>query len=136
MSHSANLGLARVFLGRLAAGKSEELAALFTEDMSWEIAGDDGALPWLGKKSGRGAVVDFMRDSGEMLERLAFDVDDLLASDRRAVVLGHLKGRLRRNDAVVDSYFAIILTIADGRIHRFQMLEDSFAVSKAARHGG
>jgi ketosteroid isomerase-like protein len=33
---------------------------------------------------------------------------------------------------VVETSFAIILTIADGEISRFQMLEDSFAVSRAA----
>jgi hypothetical protein len=29
--------------------------------------------------------------------------------------------------------FAIVLTVANGQIVRFQMLEDSFAVSQAAR---
>ncbi len=34
---------------------------------------------------------------------------------------------------IIESASAIILTVTDGAITRFQMLEDSFAVSRAAR---
>ena len=34
---------------------------------------------------------------------------------------------------IIKTDFAIVLTVANGEIVRFQMLEDSFAVSKAAR---
>lgn len=66
-------------------------------------------------------------------EPIMFDVEDILASEARAVIVGALKTRIKATDKVIDSQFAIILTIADGRIGRFQMLEDSFAVSYAAR---
>jgi hypothetical protein len=36
-----------------------ETARLFRENMEWEIAGDPGVLPWIGQKSGRGAITDF-----------------------------------------------------------------------------
>lgn len=133
MSQSANLALAQEFLGHLGAGNADEVAELFTEDMVWEIPGDEGALPWIGKKSGRGAIRDFMNQSGELMERISFEVDDLLASDNRAVVLGHLQSRLKANDGLAETYFALILTTRGGKISRFQMLEDSHAISKAAR---
>ena len=34
---------------------------------------------------------------------------------------------------MIESAFAIILTVSDSKISRFQRLEDSFAVSRAAR---
>jgi uncharacterized protein len=54
-------------------------------------------------------------------------------SDTRAVIRGKLAARLKTTDKVVEAVFAIILTMSGGRITRFQMLEDSFAVSRAAR---
>ena len=31
--------------------------------MEWEIADDTSVLPWIGKKSGRAAMIDFVNDS-------------------------------------------------------------------------
>jgi ketosteroid isomerase-like protein len=68
-----------------------------------------------------------------MIERISFDVHDILAGEDRAVILGSLVSKLKRTGKISQTDFAIVLTIADGEIVRFQMLEDSFAVSKAAR---
>ena len=62
-----------------------------------------------------------------------FRVDDILASDTRAVIVGELSATIKRNKAVLGTYFAIVLTITDGQVVRFQMLEDSYAASQAAR---
>ncbi len=90
------------------------------------------AFPWIGRKSGRQAVVSFLAEAAEKIERIRLDIDDLLASDARVVILGSLASRVKRTGKVIETYFAIILTIADCQISRFQMLEDSFAVSRAA----
>jgi ketosteroid isomerase-like protein len=91
------------------------------------------ALPWIGHRTGRQAVVDFVSTTRALLEPLSFDVEDIAASDTRAVIVGELASRIRTTDKVVETAFAIILTVAGERITRFQMLENSFAVSLAAR---
>src|SRR5438093_4252732 len=129
-----NLHLAQEFLHRMGSGaEPAEIARLFSENMDWEIAGDTGVLPWIGKKSGRAAIIDFVNDSRAMIERISFEVQDILAGKDRAVVLGSLASRLKRTGKMMKTDFAIVLTVASGEIVRFQMLEDSFAVSKAAR---
>ena len=40
---------------------------------------------------------------------------------------------LKRTGKIIETNFPIMLTVANGEIVRFQMLEDSFAVSQAAR---
>jgi uncharacterized protein len=100
--------------------------------MEWEIGGHTGALPWIGQKSGRAAITDFVNDSRDMIERISVEVHDILAGDDRAVILGSLESKLKRTGKIVKTD-AIVLTVANGEIVRFQMLEDSFAVSQAAR---
>ena len=73
-----------------------EIAKLFSESVEWEIAGDTGVLPWIGRKSGRAAITDFVNDSRGMIERISFDVLDILAGDERAVILGSLESKLKR----------------------------------------
>ena len=90
-------------------------------------------MPWIGQESGRAAIIDFVYDSRAMLERIRFDVRDILAGNSRAVILGSLASKLRRNGKLIKTDYTIVLTIANDEIIRFQMLEDSFAVSQAAR---
>ena len=110
-----------------------EIATLFSEDLDCEIAGDTGVLPWIGKKKGRAAIADFVRDSRAMVERISFDVHDILVGNGRAAILGSLASKLNRTGKVIRTDFAIVLTVAHGQIVRYQMFEDSFAVSQAAR---
>ena len=134
MNQNDTLHLAQEFLGRMGSGaEPTEIAKLFSENLEWEIAGDAGVLPWIGKKSGRAAVINFVSDSRAMIERLSFDVLDILGGDNRAVILGSLASKLKRTGKIVKTDFAIVLTVANGEIVRFQMLQDSFAVSQAAR---
>src|SRR5204863_3273281 len=115
MSQNETLHLAQEFLGRMGSGAAPtEIAKLFSETLEWEIAGDAGVLPWIGHKSGRAAITDFVRDSRAMIERISFEVHDILASDNRAVILGSLASKLKRNGKVVTTDFAIVLTVANG----------------------
>ena len=134
MSQNDTFHLAQEFLRRMGSGaEPAEIAKLFSENMEWEIAGDTGVLPWIGQKTGKAAITDFVNDSRAMIERISFEVHDILANDDRAVILGSLASKLKRTGKIVQTDFAIVLTVANGEIVRFQMLEDSFAVSKAAR---
>jgi ketosteroid isomerase-like protein len=124
--------------GRLLAGIGQgadpnEIAALFSADVRFEIAGDVGALPWIGRRTGRTSVAGFIRDLRDLTEPVRFDVQGIMADNDRAVIIAELASRVRSTGQLIETPFAIILTGMDGAITRFQMLEDSFAVSRAAR---
>ena len=134
MSQEQNIRIAQQLLAGIGEGEHpEEIAALFSVDVQFEIAGDVGALPRIGRRTGRSAASDFIRDARRLIEQLRFDVQDILASDDRAVIVGELATRINATREIIESAFALILTVSDGEITRFQMLEDSFAVSRAAR---
>ena len=56
----------------------------------FEIPGDIGALPWIGRRTGSTAVSDFIRGTRLLLERVRFDVKGILANDDSAVIFGDL----------------------------------------------
>jgi ketosteroid isomerase-like protein len=134
MSYQQNTAIAQKFLEGIGSGRDPvEIATLFDADLVFEIQGDDGVLPWIGHKTGRQAVVDFIRDIRALTEPGAFNVEDILASDSRAAIVGALQSRIKATGKIIATQFAIILTITGDVVTRFQMLEDSFDVSKAAR---
>jgi uncharacterized protein len=134
MSRELNIGIAQQLLAGLGEGKEPGvIAVLFAENVVFEIPGDSDALPWIGRRMGRDAVADFIRDLRRLTEPVKFHVQDILASDARAVIVGELATRIKATGKVIESPFAIILTVSGGEVTRFQMLENSFAVSNAAR---
>jgi uncharacterized protein len=134
MSQENNVAIARALLEGIGGGKDPaDIAALFDERMVFEIQGDDGVLPWIGRKTGRSAIADFVRDVRAMTEPVSFEVEDILASESRAAIVGALETRVKATGKLIRSQFAIILTVSGDLVTRYQMLEDSFDVSKAAR---
>lgn len=134
MSHEQNRRIAEQLLAAMGRGDdADEIARLFSADARFEIAGEAGLLPWLGKRTGRAAVADFIRDTRRLIERVRFDVHDILASDGRAVVVGELALKITATGKIFESAFALILTLANGEITGFNLLEDSFGLSLAAR---
>lgn len=133
MSAQDNLEFAQFFLQKLASGDAETLAHQFAENASWEIAGDVGALPWLGKQHGKEAIVNFVRDTAALLTSESLVVQDILANEHRAVILGALASRVNATGKLIETSFVLVLEINNRLITSFRMLEDSFAVSQAAR---
>jgi len=134
MNSQENLRLAKIFLEKLGSGASaDEIAALCSPDLQWDIPGDAGVLPWVGHKVGNEAIREFIRDTRTMIERESLEIHDILASEARAVILGHLRSRISSTGKLIDSAFAIVLKFDGDKIAKFLMLEDSFATSNAAR---
>src|SRR6266852_1746970 len=133
MSQDKNVAIAQQLLAGIGEGRPPEtLAAMFAEDLRFEIQGDDGVLPWIGHRTGRQAIADFIRDIRTLTEPVTFDVEDILTSDSRAAIIGALETRIKATNKITATQFAIILTITGDVVTRFQMLEDSFDVSNAA----
>src|SRR5580704_17240741 len=85
MNHQHNIAIAEKLLEGIGDGRSPtEIAALFDTEVVFEIQGDDGVLPWIGRKTGRRAIVNFIRDIRTLTEPITFEVDDILASNSRA----------------------------------------------------
>jgi ketosteroid isomerase-like protein len=106
---------------------------MFDENVVFEIPGDIGALPWIGRMTGRAAVENFLTHAGNLLKRERFEVLDILASATRAAILGELASRVVASGRLIEMSFAIVLSVNNSKISRFLMLEDSFAVSAATR---
>jgi ketosteroid isomerase-like protein len=134
MTQTNNIIIAQQLLSGIGEGKAPDaLAAMFAEDLRFEIQGDDGVLPWIGRKTGRQAAADFFREIRLLTEPVKFEVEDILGSPNRAVIVGELATRIKSSGKENHTQFAIILTISGDRITRFQMLEDSFDLSRTVR---
>jgi ketosteroid isomerase-like protein len=135
VTQDKNIAPARQLLASLGERKDPDvIAAMFSESVVFEIPGDTEALPWIGRRqTGRRAIAEFIRGLRSLTEPVKFDVQDILASDARAVIVGELATRIKATGKVIEFPFAIVLTVFSGQLTQFQLLENSFAVSMATR---
>lgn len=122
-------------LYRAEPGDPQRLAAiteLFSEDADWDIVGDRERVPWIGPRRGRAEIAAFFRDLIAGIEPQHFEVRSVLADGERAVILGELASLVRSTGRLIETEFAFDLTVKQGRIVRYRMLEDSHAVAQAA----
>src|ERR1700722_16876732 len=69
MNHQYKIAIAQKLLEGIGSDRSPtEIANLFDAEVVFEIQGDDGVLPWIGRKTGRRAIVNFVRDIRALTE--------------------------------------------------------------------
>lgn len=134
LNRDRNVALAEALLAGIRSGTDPaELATAFSRRVSFEIQGDEDTLPWVGRRTGRAAAAGFFRNLRELTETVRCDVDEVLCSESRAVIVGNIALRLKETGRIFKSQFAIILTVAEDEIVRCQMLGDSFGLSHVVR---
>ena len=117
------------FLGRLSAGDLDGVGALLADSVDWEIAGA-AHVPWAGRRTTPAAVTETLATLGAALTPQEFAVSAVLADGPNAVALGRFTQRVNATGATFASDFAIHLTVVDGKITRYRIHEDSYAVAQ------
>jgi hypothetical protein len=93
------------------AGIRPKSSPPFAATLVFEIQGDDGVLPWIGRSTDRQVIADFFRDIRAVTAPVTFDVEDILASDSRSAIIGELRTRIKATGKIIAMRFAIVLTI-------------------------
>ncbi|WP_315138577.1 nuclear transport factor 2 family protein [Achromobacter marplatensis] len=132
-SRSTRGVIENLFATIAAAGDPGQIATLYSEDVDWYIAGDLPAVPWIGRKVGRAGVAEFFQQIRVEVISERFEVQTILVEGERGVVLGALASRVRRTGKLIETSFAFDVSVRDGLIVRYHMLEDSHAVANAAK---
>ncbi|SFQ56263.1 hypothetical protein SAMN05421810_109229 [Amycolatopsis arida] len=121
------------YFRRLADRDQAGLVALFADEVRWDIPGATDLVPWIGPRTTRAEVAEFFATFDDYIARDRFTVHRIVADGQDAVALGELRSRVRATGQLIESPFAIHLTVADGKITRYVLLEDSWRVAEAAR---
>jgi ketosteroid isomerase-like protein len=94
------------------------------------------ALPWLGMYRGRDEVRAFLTHMHSNLDVTRFGPREIVGDDQRAAVFGWFGLRSRPAGREVRIAFSVLVEARDGKIARYQFLENTFDVSCAFRSGG
>jgi ketosteroid isomerase-like protein len=93
-------------------------------------------LPWLGMYRGLGEVRAFLTHMHANLDVTGFGPREIVGDDERAAVFGWFGVRSRHTGRERRIAFSVLLEARDGKIGRYQFLENTFDVSLTFRSGG
>ncbi|AKA06637.1 nuclear transport factor 2 family protein [Streptomyces noursei] len=120
-------------LKRIGEGDVPAVVELFADDAHWEIPGDPGIVPWVGRRTVAG-IPDFFRTMNRLTIRELFEIERVVVDGPNAVLIGRARVVVRSTGKVIDTPFAVDIVVnPEGRISRYYMFEDSWGVARAVR---
>lgn len=134
ISSDVTRNVVQQYFDRIQSGaEPEAIAALFSEDVDWNIPGNVDLVSWIGRRKGRVGVANFIRDLREQDQPIRFEIRSIVVAEEKAVALGEFASRVKKTGKVIESEFAFEFTVQDGLIVRYRLFEDSFAVAQAVQ---
>jgi ketosteroid isomerase-like protein len=126
MSEHPHASLARAAWEAAAAGDTESLRRLCSEDLVWHASGRG---PRSGSHRGLEAVFAYLATIGDAAERFDSNLERILVGDDRVAVLFHVVGKRRGRE--LDTDFILIFRIAQDRIAEvWAVPRDQYAVDE------
>ncbi|GLZ76490.1 hypothetical protein Afil01_12970 [Actinorhabdospora filicis] len=103
---------------------------LTADPADWAVHGSP-LVPWLGERSSHIQVSEFFHLLDTNLTPREFAVETVVVDGEEAVVLGEFRYLVNDTGREFHSTFALRLTVRDGKVVRYHMHEDSYAIHVA-----
>lgn len=119
------------FFAAFGAGDQAAILALFAETVDFRVEGAP-EVPWTGVRSRREELAGFFGSFGEVLGAPeSFEVTGRVTQDADAVVFAECAFPVLATGKTFVNPYALRFSVQDGRIVRYHMYEDSYAVHRA-----
>jgi peroxiredoxin/ketosteroid isomerase-like protein len=120
------------WLTALGAGDLTTLKGLLAEHVDWDIPGA-AHVPWAGPRSTPESVAGAITTLGSLLTPRSFSVAKIIADEADAAAFGSFTQQVNATGAQFTSEFAIRITTENGKITRYRIHEDSYAVAQGIK---
>lgn len=132
MSEQQNLEIVRRGYDAFGRGDLDTLLSLFDENIEWFSPGP-ADLPTAGTRRGRQQVADFFKILDELFEFQRFEPKTFIAQEDCVVVLGEDTARIKATSKVLDSEWAHVFSLREGKITSFHEYLDTAALVEELR---
>ncbi|MEV8320117.1 nuclear transport factor 2 family protein [Streptomyces sp. NPDC059900] len=114
----------------LAEGKSAEAAALFADSVSFSIPHPPG-IPWVPEVDSAQGMRTFFELLQAHVQAKEFDLRQIIAEGDDVVLVGRMVSEVKKTGRDIDTAFVLHTTVREGRITRYHLYEDTYAVARA-----
>lgn len=122
--------VAEEYLTRVASGDIDRILDLFSDNASLTIEGSP-RIPWLGHRTSPGQIREFFELLFSLVTVDKFAVEKIVVDDGEAIIFGDLKDTVKASGRSFEFPFVIRLTVDGGKVGKYYMYEDSYALDQA-----
>ena len=113
----------------------EKIIEMFPEELDWYVPGDETIAPWLGTRNTCDQVREFFELLWQNTEPVSAMIDHIAVVGNVVVSSGHFETRMVKTNKVYKSLFFTEITIVEGLIVKYRLLEDTLALVRALDDG-
>lgn len=119
------------FFAAFGAGDFEALLGQFAGTVDFHVAGSPN-VPWAGSRSTKEEIAAFFGLFPQVLSGPeSFEITTRVTQGQDAVVIAHCVFQVIATQKKFHNRYALHFTVTDGRIVRYHMYEDSYAIHEA-----
>ena len=128
-----NIALVKSLYVAFGKGDIATIVAAVTTDVDWVSTGRASDFPTLGPRKGPGGVGEFFRLVGSSLVFSEFSPKEFYAVGDKVFVLGSYAMTVTKTGKAMQSDWAHIFTIANGKVKAFREFLDTARAAEAYR---
>ncbi|ASZ11924.1 nuclear transport factor 2 family protein [Chitinophaga pendula] len=103
----------------------------FATTLDWHIPGDETLAPWVGTRSSKKEIAEFFALLWQETEPVAGEIFHSFTQGNTNLTAGRFVTRMLRTDRVYTSLFFTEITIHEGLIIKYRLLEDTNGLVQA-----
>ena len=131
MEEARNTKVVQEAYAAFSRGDIQTLLSKFADDIVWTaVYGAGSHVPTAGERRGRAAVAEFFKQVAENINFSRFEPKEFIATGDTVVALGHYTATTPMKKSF-DSDFAMVFTLRNGQVTRFQEFCNSTAINAA-----
>ena len=113
----------------------EKIIAMFPEALDWYVPGDETIAPWLGARNTCDQVREFFELLWQNTEAVSAMIDHIAVVGNVVISSGNFVTRMMKTEKVYKSLFFTEITIVEGLIVKYRLLEDTLGLVRALDDG-
>ena len=108
----------------------ETLLGYVDENVRWQgVMGTAAYVPFSGERTGKAQVAEFFRQVAAAVDFQQFEPREFVAQGDKVVAIGHYRAITKQTGKSFESDFAMVFTLRDGKVTRFQEFTDSAGIN-------
>ena len=131
MEEARNTTVVQEAYAAFGRGDIQTLLSKLADDIVWMgVYGAGTHVPTAGERRGKAAVAEFFKQVAENVNFSRFEPKEFIATGDKVVALGHYTATTPMKKSF-DSDFAMVFTLRNGQVTRFQEFCNSAAINAA-----
>ena len=113
----------------------EKIIEMFPKELDWYVPGDETIAPWLGTRKTCDQVREFFELLWQNTEAVSAMIDHIAVIGNVVISSGNFVTRMVKTKKVYKSLFFTEITIVEGLIVKYRLLEDTLGLVRALNDG-